>query len=147
MSGYVADHCSRFCSFFIHSIGSCLQGSLPIYSSKLSVSVVDNLLLVHQIDAKVVIIYDLFVDSRAPVSAPLPLLWRGYQGSDSSSQAANMENESAESSASNENIVMYEDAWTFLVPDLILDQTKKVLWRVHLDLEASLSLLVYLHTN
>ncbi|KAJ4898174.1 hypothetical protein Rs2_24968 [Raphanus sativus] len=112
------------------------QGSLPIYSSKLSVSVVDNLLLVHQIDAKVVIIYDLFVDSRAPVSAPLPLLWRGYQGSDSSSQAANMENESAESSTSNENIVMYEDAWTFLVPDLILDQTNKVLWRVHLDLEA-----------
>ncbi|KAJ0249429.1 Mic1 domain-containing protein [Hirschfeldia incana] len=112
------------------------QGSLPIYSSKLSVSVVDNLLLVHQIDAKVVIIYDLFVDSRAPVSAPLPLLWRGYQGSDPSFQATNKENESSESSTSNENIVMYEDAWTFLVPDLILDQTNKVLWRVHLDLEA-----------
>lgn len=109
------------------------QGSLPIYSSKLSVSVVDNLLLVHQIDAKVVIIYDLFVDSRAPVSAPLPLLWRGYQGSDTSSQ---QENEGTESSTSSENIVMYEDAWTFLVPDLILDQTNKVLWRVHLDLEA-----------
>ncbi|KAF8075677.1 hypothetical protein N665_1072s0007 [Sinapis alba] len=112
------------------------QGSLPIYSSKLSVSVVDNLLLVHQIDAKVVIIYDLFVDSRAPVSAPLPLLWRGYQGSDASSQAGSKENESPESSTSNENIVMYEDAWTFLVPDLILDQSSKVLWRVHLDLEA-----------
>ncbi|KAG7580864.1 WD40-repeat-containing domain superfamily [Arabidopsis suecica] len=41
------------------------QGSLPIYSSKLSVNLVDNLLLVHQIDAKVVIIYDLFVDSRS----------------------------------------------------------------------------------
>ncbi|KAL0855128.1 hypothetical protein Bca101_060280 [Brassica carinata] len=103
------------------------QGSLPIYSSKLSVSVVDNLLLVHQIDAKVVIIYDLFVDSRAPVSAPLPLLWRGYQGSDSSSQAANKENKSPESSTSNENIVMYEDAWAFLVPDLILDQTNKAI--------------------
>ncbi|XP_013621720.1 PREDICTED: uncharacterized protein C18orf8-like isoform X1 [Brassica oleracea var. oleracea] len=112
------------------------QGSLPIYSSKLSVSVVDNLLLVHQIDAKVVIIYDLFVDSRAPVSAPLPLLWRGYQGSDSSSQATNKENESPGSSTINENVVMYEDSWTFLVPDLILDQTNKVLWRVHLDLEA-----------
>ncbi|CAN7010616.1 unnamed protein product [Brassica rapa subsp. trilocularis] len=100
------------------------QGSLPIYSSKLSVSVVDNLLLVHQIDAKVVIIYDLFVDSRAPVSAPLPLLWRGYQGSDTSSQ---QENEGTESSTSSENIVMYEDAWTFLVPDLILDQTNKAI--------------------
>ncbi|CAL9220489.1 unnamed protein product [Arabidopsis halleri] len=112
------------------------QGSLPIYSSKLSVNVVDNLLLVHQIDAKVVIIYDLFVDSRAPVSAPLPLLWRGYQGSDTSSQAANKEIESSESSTSNENIVMYEDGWTFLVPDLILDETNKVLWKIHLDLEA-----------
>jgi hypothetical protein len=112
------------------------QGSLPIYSSKLSVNVVDNLLLVHQIDAKVVIIYDLFVDSRAPVSAPLPLLWRGYQVSETSSQAVNKEIESSESSTSNENIVMYEDGWTFLVPDLILDQTNKVLWKIHLDLEA-----------
>ncbi|CAA7016185.1 unnamed protein product [Microthlaspi erraticum] len=112
------------------------QGSLPIYSSKLSVSVVDNVLLVHQIDAKVVIIYDIFVDSRAPVSAPLPLLWRGHQGSDTSSQATIKENENSESSTSNENVAMYEDAWTFLVPDLILDQTNKVLWRVNLDLEA-----------
>ncbi|AAG51047.1 unknown protein; 60615-56595 [Arabidopsis thaliana] len=103
------------------------QGSLPIYSSKLSVNVVDNLLLVHQIDAKVVIIYDLFVDSRAPVSAPLPLLWRGYQVSETSSQAVNKEIESSESSTSNENIVMYEDGWTFLVPDLILDQTNKAI--------------------
>nr|VDD46699.1 unnamed protein product [Brassica oleracea] len=124
--------------FFLHSfIGSFLQGSLPMYSSKLSVSVVDNLLLVHQIEAKVVIIYDLFMDSRAPVSAPLPLLWRGHQGSDTSSLAANKEIESPESSTSSENIVMYEDAWTFLAPDLILDQTNKVLCRVHLDLEAS----------
>ncbi|WZZ62502.1 hypothetical protein YC2023_062609 [Brassica napus] len=107
-----------------------------MYSSKLSVSVVDNLLLVHQIEAKVVIIYDLFMDSRAPVSAPLPLLWRGHQGSDTSSLAANKEIESPESSTSSENIVMYEDAWTFLAPDLILDQTNKVLCRVHLDLEA-----------
>ncbi|XP_006300197.2 uncharacterized protein C18orf8 [Capsella rubella] len=112
------------------------QGSLPIYSNKLSVNVLDNLLLVHQIDAKVVIIYDLFVDSRAPVSAPLPLLCRGYQGSGTSSQGANKEIESSESSTSNENIVMYEDGWTFLVPDLILDQTNKVLWKIHLDLEA-----------
>jgi len=107
------------------------------------VNVVDNLLLVHQIDAKVVIIYDLFVDSRAPVSAPLPLLWRGYQVSETSSQAANKEIESSESSTSNENIVMYEDGWTFLVPDLILDQTNKVLWKIHLDLEASWLSLVY----
>uniref|UniRef100_A0A1J3K334 Uncharacterized protein C18orf8 n=1 Tax=Noccaea caerulescens TaxID=107243 RepID=A0A1J3K334_NOCCA len=120
-------------SYRFYRDGVVQQGSIPIYSSKLSVSVVDNVLLVHQIDAKVVIIYDLSVDSRAPVSAPLPLLWRG---SDTSSQATSKENESSESSTSNENLVMYEDAWTFLVPDLILDQINKVLWRVNLDLEA-----------
>ncbi|KAI5420880.1 hypothetical protein KIW84_044642 [Lathyrus oleraceus] len=42
------------------------QGSLPIYSSRIAVSVVDNVLLIHQVDAKVVILYDLFADSRAP---------------------------------------------------------------------------------
>ncbi|KAL5075955.1 hypothetical protein RYX36_014939 [Vicia faba] len=54
------------------------QGSLPIYSSRIAVSVVDNVLLIHQVDAKIVILYDLFADSRAPISAPLPLLLRGF---------------------------------------------------------------------
>ncbi|KAF5737364.1 hypothetical protein HS088_TW13G00243 [Tripterygium wilfordii] len=35
------------------------QGSFPIYSSKIAVSVVDNVLLIHQVDAKVVILYDV----------------------------------------------------------------------------------------
>ncbi|XP_010520011.1 PREDICTED: uncharacterized protein C18orf8 [Tarenaya hassleriana] len=112
------------------------QGSLPIYSSKLAVSMVDNVLLVHQIEAKVVIIYDLFVDSRAPVSAPLPLLLRGSPRSGIMSQAADEENEGSETTTSAEDIVMYEDGWTFLVPDLILDRTNSVLWKIHLDVEA-----------
>lgn len=54
------------------------QGSLPIYSSRIVVSVVDNVLLIHQVDAKVVILYDLFADSRAPISAPLPFIIKGF---------------------------------------------------------------------
>ncbi|XP_043691029.1 regulator of MON1-CCZ1 complex-like [Telopea speciosissima] len=61
------------------------QGSLPIYSSKIAVSVVDNVLSVHQVDAKVVILYDIFADSWAPISAPLPLLLRGFPRANSSS--------------------------------------------------------------
>ncbi|KAH7672171.1 hypothetical protein IHE45_09G036600 [Dioscorea alata] len=52
------------------------QGSLPVYSGKIAVSFVDNVLLIHQVDAKVVILYDIFLDSLATISAPLPLLLR-----------------------------------------------------------------------
>ncbi|KAG7961673.1 hypothetical protein I3843_09G028000 [Carya illinoinensis] len=81
------------------------QGSLPIYSSRISVSVVDNVLLVHQVDAKVVILYDIFADSQANIVS---------------------ENEAT----------IYGDDWTFLVPDLICDAANKILWKIHLDLEA-----------
>ncbi|KAG2686883.1 hypothetical protein I3760_09G027200 [Carya illinoinensis] len=73
------------------------QGSLPIYSSRISVSVVDNVLLVHQVDAKVVILYDIFADSQAPISAPLPLLLRGLRRYNSSaSQSGREDCESSE---------------------------------------------------
>ncbi|GAB4843759.1 hypothetical protein Ancab_013724 [Ancistrocladus abbreviatus] len=41
-------HCYRF-----YRDAVVPQGSLPIYSSKIAVSVVDNVLLIHQVDAKV----------------------------------------------------------------------------------------------
>ncbi|KAG6693999.1 hypothetical protein I3842_09G028000 [Carya illinoinensis] len=73
------------------------QGSLPIYSSRISVSVVDNVLLVHQVDAKVVILYDIFADSQAPISAPLPLLLRDLRRYNSSaSQSGREDCESSE---------------------------------------------------
>lgn len=114
------------------------QGSLPIYSSKVAVSVVDNVLLVHQVDAKVVILYDIFADSRAPISAPLPVLLRGFQRSDiSNSRPSTKESESSEASDSNDNeAIIYGADWTFLVPDLICDIANKLLWKNHLDLEA-----------
>ncbi|KAK9921636.1 hypothetical protein M0R45_030139 [Rubus argutus] len=114
------------------------QGSLPIYSSKIAVSVIDNVLLVHQVDAKVVILYDIYADSRAPISAPLPLLFRGFPRSNSSSLRPNREdNENSEVNViSDHEAIIYGDDWTFLVPDLIFAVSNQFLWKIHLDLEA-----------
>lgn len=115
------------------------QGSLPIYSNKIAVSVVDNVLLVHQVEAKVVILYDIFADSRAPISAPLPLLLRGFpRGSNSSSRTGSKDADSSEANdMSDHETIIYGDNWIFLVPDLICDVANKLLWKIHLDLEAS----------
>ncbi|KDP34476.1 hypothetical protein JCGZ_12759 [Jatropha curcas] len=113
------------------------QGSLPIYSSKIAVSVVDNVLLIHQVDAKVVILYDIFADSRAPISAPLPLLFRGFPRSNVPySRSSSKDSESAEANTSDHETTIYGDDWTFLVPDLICDVASNLLWKIHLDLEA-----------
>lgn len=126
-------HCYRF-----YRDAVIQQGSLPIYSSKVSVSVVDNVLLVHQVDAKVVILYDIFADSRAPISAPLPILLRGLPRSNSSISRSNLrESENSETSNTNDcETNIYGDDWNFLVPDLICDVANKLLWKIHLDLEA-----------
>ncbi|XP_057508848.1 uncharacterized protein LOC130791635 [Actinidia eriantha] len=114
------------------------QGSLPIFSSKIAVSVVDNVLLVHQVDAKVVILYDIFSDSRAPISAPLPLLLRGFPRSiTASSQSSSRNAEGSEAiDLSDTEAIIYGDGWTFLAPDLICDAANGLLWKIHLDLEA-----------
>uniref|UniRef100_A0A7N0ZSC7 Mic1 domain-containing protein n=1 Tax=Kalanchoe fedtschenkoi TaxID=63787 RepID=A0A7N0ZSC7_KALFE len=112
------------------------QCSLPVYSSKISVSVIDNVLLVHQVDAKVVILYDIFGDSRAPISAPLPMLIRGFVRTNSSSRSLSRENDSAETNEFNNGVSIYGDDWTFLCPDLVCDIGKGLLWKIHLDLEA-----------
>ncbi|XP_022000643.1 uncharacterized protein LOC110898194 isoform X1 [Helianthus annuus] len=105
------------------------QGSLPIYSSKIAVSVVDNVLLIHQVDAKVILLYDIFADSRTPVSAPLPLLIRG---SPSRTNAQSSETTLTNNATAN----LYGDDWIFLVPDLVCDVSNGFLWKIHLDLEA-----------
>ncbi|KAK6941956.1 Regulator of MON1-CCZ1 complex, C-terminal, partial [Dillenia turbinata] len=98
------------------------RGSLPIYSSKIALSVVDNVLLVHQVDAKVVILYDIFADSRAPISAPLPLLLRGLPRSNTLSRSNSQDTKTLEANnASDHEATIYGDGWTFLVPDLICD--------------------------
>lgn len=108
-------------------------------------SVVDNVLLVHQVDAKVVILYDIFADSRAPISAPLPLLLRGIRRLNSSTSRSGREDtESSEANIANEREAsIYGDDWTFLIPDLICDGANKLLWKIHLDLEASFILFFF----
>lgn len=117
---------------------------MPIYSSKVALSVVDNVLLVHQVDAKVVILYDIFADSRAPISAPLPLLLRGSLLTNNiSSSRSNIK--AAESSGakdiSDAEATIYGDGWNFLVPDIICDVANEFLWKIHLDLEVNVLLL------
>ncbi|KAK3153659.1 hypothetical protein QOZ80_2BG0179240 [Eleusine coracana subsp. coracana] len=107
------------------------QCTLPTYSSRIAVSAVDNIVMVHQIDAKVVILYDVFLDSYAPVSAPLPLLVRGLP---SNSRQATQTGDSQSGSAYGGTI--YGEGWNFLVPDLICDTENGLLWKLHLDLEA-----------
>ncbi|XP_060208808.1 uncharacterized protein LOC132636117 isoform X1 [Lycium barbarum] len=125
-------HCYRF-----YRDAVIQQGSLPVYSNKIAISVVDNVLLVHQVDAKVVIIYDIFADSQAPVSAPLPLLVRGFSRANAAASQLMGRNEHLEGKDSNRGeTVIYADEWVFLVPDLICDIANGVLWKIHLDLEA-----------
>lgn len=102
-------------------------------------SVVDNVVLVHQNDAKVVILYDIYADSRAPISAPLPLLLRGFPRFNTSvSQSSREDSGSSGANVVPDNeAVIYGDDWTFLVPEFICDVANKLLWKIDLDLEAS----------
>ncbi|XP_047045482.1 regulator of MON1-CCZ1 complex-like [Lolium rigidum] len=106
------------------------QATLPTYSSRIAVSAVDNLIMVHQIDAKVVILYDVFMDSYTPISAPLPLLVRGLPSN--SRQAA----QTADHQSSAYGGTLYGEGWNFLIPDLICDADNGLLWKLHLDLES-----------
>lgn len=116
-----------------------LQGSLPVYSNRIAVSVIDNVLLVHQVDAKVVILYDMFADSLVPISAPLPLLLRGLSRANvaSSQLACKTSGASAVNNMSDTEVTIYGDQWNFLVPDLVCDVSNGLLWKIHIDLEAS----------
>ncbi|KAK9122651.1 hypothetical protein Sjap_012253 [Stephania japonica] len=114
------------------------QGYLPIYSSKIAVSVIDNVLLIHQVDAKVIILYDIFSDCQAPISAPLPLLLRGLPRINTSSSQSTGKDTAhiiANDLGDHEGTT-YGDGWMFLVPDFVCDTVHCNLWRIHLDLEA-----------
>ncbi|XP_041994930.1 regulator of MON1-CCZ1 complex-like [Salvia splendens] len=113
------------------------QGSLPAYSDRIAVSVVDNVLLVHQAEAKVVIVYDIYADSQVPISAPLPLCLRGYSRANvAASHTSTKTSEASESkNLSDTEETTYGDQWQFLVPDLVLDVSNGSLWKISMDLE------------
>lgn len=111
-------------------------------------SVVDSVLLIHQVDAKVVILYDLFIDSRAPISAPLPLLLRGFPRSGTSSQSSGRESESSDGNVvRSHEAVTYADTWIFLVPDLVCDVANKIIWKFNLDLDVSYLFIYIINTK
>lgn len=113
------------------------QGTLPVYSRRIAVSVVDNTLLVHQLDARVVILYDVFFDSLAPISAPLPLLLRASSKGTSLSHAGIRQTPHLTlNELTTYNRTIYGESWDFLVPDLVCDTEHGFLWKIHLDLEA-----------
>lgn len=107
-------------------------------------SVVDNVLLVHQVDSKVVILYDIFADSRAPISAPLPLLLRGFPGLSIDVRSSKQDRASIEADVVPGEAIVYGDGWKFLVPDLICDHVNKLMWKIHIDLEVGLPFLLFL---
>jgi hypothetical protein len=112
----------------------CLQGSLPIYSPHVAISVVDNVLLIHQTDSKVVLLYDILSDTKVPTSAPLPLLLRGGPlSSDSSIRSTEKDKKRV---LMNREATIYGDGWVFVNPDFVLDHLHGLLWRLRLDLEA-----------
>lgn len=102
-------------------------------------SAVDNVILVHQLDAKVVMLYDLFLDSLSPISAPLPLLLKGSSGISSRSLS-----EESESISSSYEGMIYGDSWNFLVPDLICDVDNGLVWKIFLDVEVISNLMLAL---
>ncbi|KAL6555475.1 hypothetical protein OROGR_006733 [Orobanche gracilis] len=114
------------------------SGSLPACSNRIAVSVVDNILLVHQMEANVVIIYDIYADSLAPISAPLPLFLRGYSKANAASSQTNGKTAGASESINltDTEITIYGDQWNFIVPDLICDVSNGFLWKINVDLEA-----------
>ncbi|KAL1550052.1 hypothetical protein AAHA92_18067 [Salvia divinorum] len=114
-----------------------IHGSLPVYSDRIVVSVVDNVLLVHQAEAKFVIVYDIYADSQVPISAPLPLFLRGYSKANvaSSQTVSKISGASESKNLSDTEESIYGDQWKFLVPDLVLDVSNGSLWNISLDLE------------
>ncbi|KAJ7568420.1 hypothetical protein O6H91_01G032200 [Diphasiastrum complanatum] len=122
------------------------QGSMPMYSRNVAISIVDNILLVHQIDSKVVLLYDILSDPKVPISAPLPLVIRQQLSSpgavtrpfedarDADTQSTPGINNARPLTANEANV--YGDGWVFVNPDIILDHAHGILWKIFIDLEA-----------
>ncbi|KAL3913492.1 MAG: hypothetical protein SGPRY_007960, partial [Prymnesium sp.] len=88
--------------------------SLAIYSRHAALSVVDNLLVVHALDSKVALIFDVKINSQFPVTAPLPLAVLPADGWGP----------------------LYSNHWQLFSPDLIVDPQAGRVGRISIDLRA-----------
>ena len=73
--------------------------TLSVYSRRASISVSDNLLIVHALDSKVALIFDLRINHQFPITAPLPLACIPSEGFSPS----------------------YSPHWSIEPPDLVVD--------------------------
>lgn len=53
------------------------QYSYPTYTSRMGISIVDNLLLVHHMNTGLVMIFDIMTNNMQPFVSPLPVLCKG----------------------------------------------------------------------
>jgi Regulator of MON1-CCZ1 complex, C-terminal len=108
--------------------------------------VVDNLLVVHNLESKIPMLFDLRTKEKDfPVVAPLPLgeppSIAGY-GSDASA-AASSSSSSSSSTMTRERvkadlpaIELYNDSWLFFQPRYVLDMRAGLMWELQLNLDA-----------
>jgi hypothetical protein len=107
-----------------------------------ALSVVDNVLMVHQTDSQVVLLYDILTDPKGPISAPLPLLLRGAPPQPASSSLGS--GKGSKRTLSSAEATIYGEGWVFINPDLVLDHMHGLLWRVRLDLEVCIPAIIVL---
>eukprot|EP00658_Telonema_sp_P-2_P018721 TRINITY_DN17332_c0_g1_i2.p1 TRINITY_DN17332_c0_g1~~TRINITY_DN17332_c0_g1_i2.p1 ORF type:complete len:692 (+),score=176.60 TRINITY_DN17332_c0_g1_i2:116-2191(+) len=80
-----------------------------------AVSVVDNLIVVHNLGSKVSMLFDVHSKEDFPISAPLPML------------------DEVEAELSSE---LYSENWDFLTPNYVMDRRLGIFWEIVLDMEA-----------
>jgi hypothetical protein len=88
--------------------------ALQLYSSQVRVSVIDNLLLVHALDAQVVLLFDIKINSQFAITAPLPLALVAADGFSS----------------------LYSPHWSMSSPDYVVDPQAGRVGQLALSLEA-----------
>ena len=86
--------------------------ALAVYSSSASVSVSDNLLIVHALDSKVALIFDLKINTQFPITAPLPIATIAADGFSP----------------------LYSPHWSLAPPDYIIDPQAGRVGQLQLDL-------------
>eukprot|EP00469_Lotharella_globosa_P006950 CAMPEP_0167779988 /NCGR_PEP_ID=MMETSP0111_2-20121227/5107_1 /TAXON_ID=91324 /ORGANISM="Lotharella globosa, Strain CCCM811" /LENGTH=700 /DNA_ID=CAMNT_0007670449 /DNA_START=15 /DNA_END=2117 /DNA_ORIENTATION=- len=106
-------------------------------ASKYEVSVIDNVLVVHNMIAKLAVLFDIRTEPHAAIAAPLPIAYDHYE-----------EDKKADGGGSPRRTRAHHvqehkyDHWAFLPDRYVLDSSmsrsekKNYLWSMHLDLNA-----------
>lgn len=116
---------------------------IELFSKAVALSAVDNVVLVHNLDTKVSMIYDIKV-TRFPFVNPLPLAPftakprpRPLSVSLSSTEMAQFINEGSNASDLHnpEGFELYKSDWRFIPPRTVIDIREGYAWKLSLDLD------------